>query len=82
MIFHCFCGEREDMKHVYYCKKINKHKRETEKYSMIYNENISQQISVYKIFEVNYKQREKLIQIQKKRKKTNPPCYPIVSAIL
>ena len=46
---HCFCGEREDMKHVYYCKKFNKHKRETEKYSMIYDGNISQHVSVYKI---------------------------------
>ena len=82
------------MQHVYYCKTMNKDKSETENYSKIYNGNISQQISVYTRFEENLKQREKLMnndenndeqtkgkQIQKKRKKSNLPCDPIVDPL-
>ena len=79
---------------VYGCKTLNKDKSETENYSKIYNGNISQQISVYTRFEENLKQREKLMnndenkiektkgkQIQKKRKKPNFPCDPIVDPL-
>ena len=93
-IFYCFCGEREDMQHVYHCKTLNKDKSETENYSKIYSGNISQQISICTRFEENLKQREKLMnndenndeqtkgkQIQKKRKKSNLPCDPIVDPL-
>ena len=80
--------QREDKKHIYYSKILNKNKSETENYSMIYNGSISQQISVFKRFEENFKQREKLLKTKLETKRNTeekeenlPPCDPIVDLL-
>ena len=64
----CECGEIFDMEHIYYC--------ETEvkiPYKKIYNGDIDEQISVYKIFEENLKKKE-----DKRRTNSELPCDPDV----
>ena len=54
----CACGDKEDMRHVYVCTHWNTEREEIE-YDMIYTDNISQIVKVYKRFEKNYQTREK-----------------------
>ena len=64
----CDCGVISDMEHIYYC--------ETEvklPFEKIYNGNIEEQISVYKIFEENLKKKE-----NKRRTDIELPCDPDV----
>ena len=57
----CICGEKEDMRHIYYCKYLNKREEEVIPYEEIFKEDVESQSKVYKRFENNFKQREKLI---------------------
>ena len=45
------------MKHIYVCKYWTSEKEKTP-YEMIFSENVSKQIEVYKQFELNYNNRE------------------------
>ena len=56
----CFCGEEEDMEHVYTCKQLNSEEPITE-YKNIYSENIDQISYVYKRFMENMKTREQIL---------------------
>ena len=53
----CWCGEEEDMKLIYVCKYWTIEKEKTP-YEMIFSENVSKQIEVYKQVELNYRRRE------------------------
>ena len=62
----CLCGEKEDMKHIYYCKMLNENQQKIyQPFENIFRGEIRQQIDVYKMFEVNLEKREKI---------TKPPC--------
>ena len=53
----CWCGEDEDMRHIYMCKYWTSEKEKTA-YEMIFSEDVSKQNEVYKQFELNYSRRE------------------------
>ena len=56
----CFCGEEEDMEHVYTCKQLKSEEPLTE-YKYIYSENIDKISYVYKRFVENMDIREQLL---------------------
>ena len=90
----CYCGEREIMSHIYYCKLLNEDNSELISYQKIYNGNISEQTKIYHRFEENLKVREKInnegkedkhpIKIieSRKKKRKKPPCDPLVDPLL
>ena len=90
----CYCGEREMMSHIYYCKLLNEDNSELISYQKIYNGNISEQTKIYHRFEENLKVREKInnegkedkhpIKIieSRKKKRKKPPCDPLVDPLL
>ena len=53
----CWCRENKDMRHIYMCKYWTIEKEKTP-YEMIFSEDVSKQIEVYKHFELNYNRRE------------------------
>ena len=53
----CWCGEDEDMKHIYMCEYLTSETVKTP-YEMIFSENVSKQKKVYKQFELNYDRRK------------------------
>ena len=55
----CFCGEIETMNHIYSCKLLNK-EEEILPYEKIYTGNIGEQVTVYKRFQKNMKNRENI----------------------
>ena len=65
--FKCVCGQREDIKHVYICEKLNGQKQPIIQYEKIFNGNLKEQIEVYRKFEQNLAKREQL-------KETSNPC--------
>jgi hypothetical protein len=67
----CFCGEPEDMAHIYNCKIYNEGVIQNEKYENIFNGNI-EQLKIFKKFEQNLEKREQL-----KNSRIEPPCDPI-----
>ena len=67
----CNCGEELSMKHIYMCEYLSEFKnRETPIFEQIFQENISEQKEIYKIFEEKY--RRKLEHID--RIQTNVIC--------
>ena len=52
----CFCGEIENMKHIYDCKFLNEDNIETN-YEKIFEENIKNQKNVLERFRKNMKKR-------------------------
>ena len=89
----CYCGEREMMSHIYYCKLLCENNSELISYQKIYNGNITEQIEIFHRFEANFKIKEKILiegkevkhpitnmkRNNKKRKK--PPCDPLVDPL-
>ena len=63
----CICGEKEDMRHIYYCKYLNKREEEVIPYEEIFKEDVESQSKVDKRFENNFKQREKLINVNNEK---------------
>ena len=57
----CVCGEKEEMSHIYYCGLLSENRKISVKYETIYEENITQQVQVYKRFEENFQTREKMM---------------------
>ena len=64
----CLCGQEEDMEHIYLCEILNKEKEQLIPYKQIFNGNISEQITIFKIFQKNMKEREKLLNIERQNK--------------
>ena len=60
----CFCGNEETMNHIYSCKILNK-EEETIPYNKIFTGNIGEQVSVFKRFQNNMDNREKLLMKKK-----------------
>ena len=55
----CLCGEIETMNHIYSCKSLNT-EEEIIPYSKIYSGNIGEQITIFKMFQKNMRNREKM----------------------
>ena len=53
----CFCGNKENMKHIYECKYWNT-EEPLEIYEKVYTGTINQQIEVLRRFERNFEKRE------------------------
>ena len=56
--YKCPCGLREDMKHIYNCELMNNRQKPRIEYEKIYTGNISEQIEVFRKFEINLERRE------------------------
>ena len=56
--FNCFCGNYNDMKHIYECQLLNI-EEPSEKYKQIFEGNIEQQIIVFRRFDNNFEKIEK-----------------------
>ena len=69
----CPCGQEETMEHIYICK-ILKNKEQIEPYQKIFTGNIGEQVTVFKRFQINMKERELLL--QKKMKNENHHVIP------
>ena len=55
------CGMDENMEHIFYCYKLSWKVIQTKKYTDIYNGNIEDQVSVYKILKQNMIKREEIL---------------------
>ena len=64
----CVCGEEETMEHIYSCKLLNKEKYQLS-FNLIFTGNIGEQITIFKIFQNNMKERERLLNNQKLKNK-------------
>ena len=60
LITKCFCGEIEDMKHIYTCNILNEGMSQNEKYENIFNGIIDQQTKIFHKFEENMEKRKTL----------------------
>ena len=69
----CPCGQEETMEHIYICKILN-NEEQIEPYQKIFTGNIGEQITVFKRFQINMKEREQLL--QKKMKNENHHVIP------
>ena len=58
----CYCGESENMKHIYECEHFDKEKP-TMNYESVYNGNVKQQITVMRRFKNNNEIRKQLIEL-------------------
>ena len=76
----CFCGEIEDMKHIYNCNILNGGISQSEKYENIFNGTISQQTKIFYKFEENMEKRETLK--NEMEKPCDPDCDPLSSIVL
>ena len=68
---NCWCGEREDTKHIYICKYWCDKSEETN-FEMIYSEDMPKLSKVYKHYETNLKKREKFKNENDNSKDRNP----------
>ena len=57
----CICKEKENMKHIYNCKYLNKNEPR-EKYEKIYEDNVEKMKNVLERFNENMKKREILLE--------------------
>ena len=73
----CPCGETENMNHIYSCKLWSKENMmNNPQYEMIFSDNISEQVKVNKIFNMNYQTRENY-QIKMKNQKSESKPHEI-----
>ena len=56
----CYCGREENMEHIYYCEMIRNEDSITLKYDRLYKGTLLEQIQVFRQFETNMKNREKM----------------------
>ena len=75
VITKCICSDKEDMKHIYICKKLNSIKEETH-FEMIYSDNVKEQVKVYKRFKNNMEKRS---EIKEKTNKEETTSHEILS---
>ena len=64
IIDKCQCGEEETMEHIYCCKLLNKEEHQLS-FKLIITGNIGEQITIFKIFQNNMKERERLLNNEK-----------------
>jgi hypothetical protein len=57
----CWCGEIEDMNHIYNCELYRNNKKESISYNKIYNGKLEEQLEVFSIFKQNLEQRQQII---------------------
>ena len=67
----CFCGVKETMSHIYTCEFLNDEKSDNA-YENIHTGNLSEQIEVFKRFEINIKRRNQIRLIRDEQNET--PC--------
>ena len=72
----CFCGEQENMKHVFDCEILNEGKPISENYENVFNGNIGTQIRIFRQFEENLKKREIIINQKSNDSELNLPRDP------
>ena len=72
----CFCGEQENMKHVFDCEILNEGKPISENYENVFNGNIGTQIRIFRQFEENLKKREIIINQKSNDSESNLPRDP------
>ena len=65
----CFCGEDEDMSHIYNCKELNSPKTIQIEYEEIYKNNSIKQIEILRIFEKNLEKRQKIANTENETRK-------------
>ena len=72
----CQCGEEESMEHIYSCKLLNKQEEYQLPYKMIFIGNIGEQIMIFRTFQNNMKEREKLLKNEKQKNENSHviPC--------
>ena len=59
--YKCYCGSKEDMKHIYECEILNGGNQPILEYENLYKGTISEQIKVFRKFEINFGKREQLL---------------------
>ena len=64
----CWCGEIEDMNHIYNCELYTNNKTQSISYNKIHNGKLEEQIEIFTIFKQNLDQRERM------QTKIEPPC--------
>ena len=57
----CYCGSKENMKHIYEWENLNGGKQPSLEYENLYKGTISEQIKVFRKFEINLAKREQLL---------------------
>ena len=57
----CFCGEKENMIHIYNCDILNENLKPNVKYENIFNGNIEKQKEVFKRFKQNLEKRKNIL---------------------
>ena len=60
----CFCGEDEEMEHIYNCNLLNENNTIEIRYEEIYENNIFKQIQIMKKFEINLEKRNQIKQFK------------------
>ena len=58
--YECYCGDEENMKHIFYCKSLSNGIEQRIEYDKIYNGTVTEQKEILTIFERNMKKREQL----------------------
>ena len=64
----CWCGEIEDMDHIYNCELYTNNKKQSISYNNIHNGKLEEQLEVFRNFKQNLDQRERM------KAKIEPPC--------
>ena len=59
--YNCNCGSKEDMNHIYVCEILNCGNQPSIEYKKLYTGTISEQIKVFRKFEMNLAKREELL---------------------
>jgi hypothetical protein len=83
----CFCGNYENMKHIYECKYWNM-EEPVANYEQIYTGTMNQQIDVFTRFEKNWKKREQYLNSNESDQKEGIPDHaisyrdPLISVLL
>ena len=72
----CPCGEEETMLHIYNCEILNGKISLSRNYTGIFTGKLEEQITIFKRFEENLKERENLK--EQSKIKLNSPCDPPV----
>ena len=57
MKYECYCGNEENMKHIFYCKSLSNGIEHRIEYEKIYNGTVTEQKEILTIFERNMKRR-------------------------
>ena len=72
----CQCGENEDMSHIYSCKYLNEEENVLQ-YQKLYTGKLSEQIEIFRIFELNMNRRNELkIEREQKNQKERDTIFP------